>query len=112
GIRGSSTCPLFFEDARVPVENVLGEVGRGHKIAFNILNVGRLKLGVGLVGGMKLQLETALRYARDRKQFGTPIIQFPLIREKLAAMVAGTHAVETMAYRTSGLIDERLAGAD
>ena len=112
GIRGSSTCSLLMEDARVPAENLLGEVGRGHKIAFNILNIGRLKLGVGVVGGMKMQLAAALQYAQDRKQFGSPLVHFPLIREKVARMISATHAVESMAYRTSGLIDARLAGAD
>ncbi|WP_180344153.1 acyl-CoA dehydrogenase family protein, partial [Aeromonas allosaccharophila] len=86
GIRGSSTCPLYFEDARVPVENQLGEVGKGHKIAFNILNYGRLKLGAGVLGGMKLQLQNALRFTQERKQFNAPIVQFPLSREKLARM--------------------------
>ncbi len=105
GIRGSSTCPLFFEDARVPAENVLGEIGRGHKIAFNILNYGRLKLGAMVIGGMKLQLQGALRFAQERRQFGTPIAQFPLIREKLARMATLTYAVESMTYRTSGLVD-------
>jgi alkylation response protein AidB-like acyl-CoA dehydrogenase len=112
GIRGSSTCPLIFEDAKVPRENVLGEIGKGHKIAFNILNLGRLKLGVGVIGGMKHQLAAALRYAQDRKQFQTAIAQFPLIREKFARMATSIYAVESMAYRTSGLIDARLAGED
>jgi alkylation response protein AidB-like acyl-CoA dehydrogenase len=112
GIRGSSTCSLIFEDAKVPAENVLGEIGKGHRIAFNILNVGRLKLGVGVVGGMKIQLENALRYAQERRQFKTPIIQFPLMREKFARMVSAIYAVESMAYRTSGLIDARLASED
>ena len=112
GIRGSSTCPLIFEDARVPVENLLGEIGKGHKIAFNILNMGRLKLGVGVLGGMKMQLKNATAYAQERKQFHTPIAQFGLIREKLARMATATYAVESMAYRTSGLIDDRLAGED
>lgn len=112
GIRGSSTCPLFFEDARVPVENVLGEVGRGHKIAFNILNYGRLKLGAGVIGPMKYQLENALRFAQERKQFGTPIARFPLTREKLARMATLTYALETMTYRTAGLVDARLSGRD
>jgi alkylation response protein AidB-like acyl-CoA dehydrogenase len=112
GIRGSSTCALIFEDAKVPAHNVLGEIGKGHKIAFNILNLGRLKLGVGVAGGMKVSLQSALGYAADRKQFQTPILSFPLIREKLAMMVAAIYSVESMAYRTSGLIDARLAGAD
>jgi alkylation response protein AidB-like acyl-CoA dehydrogenase len=81
GIRGSSTCSLVFEDAKVPVENLLGEIGKGHKIAFNILNVGRLKLGVGVLGAMKLQLANTLAYASERKQFNTPLVRFGLIRE-------------------------------
>lgn len=112
GIRGSSTCPLYFEDARVPAENLLGEVGKGHKIAFNILNYGRLKLGAGVLGSMKLQLANALRFTQERKQFGTPIVHFPLSREKLARMTALIHALESMTYRTSGLVDARLAARD
>ncbi len=112
GIRGSSTCPLILEDAVVPVENVLGKIGKGHKIAFNILNVGRVKLGSSVVGGMKYQLEQVLKYAQERKQFNTPIFQFALIRDKFARMATVTYAVESMAYRTSGLIDARLAGED
>lgn len=110
GIRGSSTCPLYFEDARVPVENVLGEIGRGHKIAFNILNYGRLKLGAGVTGGMKIQLENALRFAQERKQFGAPVVSFPLMREKFARMATVIYANESMTYRTAGLVDGKLAG--
>src|SRR5262252_9470704 len=80
GIRGSSTCPLFLEDCTIPVENVLGEIGKGHKIAFNILNIGRWKLGVGATGGAKHCLELGIKYARERKQFGQPIAAFDLIR--------------------------------
>jgi alkylation response protein AidB-like acyl-CoA dehydrogenase len=109
GIRGSSTCPLYFEDARIPVENLLGEIGKGHKIAFNILNLGRLKLGAAVLGGMKLQFASALKFAEERKQFRTPVAQFPLIREKLARMAVAIHAIETMTYRTTGLIDALLA---
>ncbi len=112
GIRGSSTCPLYFEDARVPAENLLGEVGKGHKIAFNILNYGRLKLGAGVIGGMKLQLQNALTFAQERKQFGTPIARFPLTREKLARMSSLIYALESMTYRTAGLVDARLSSAD
>jgi alkylation response protein AidB-like acyl-CoA dehydrogenase len=112
GIRGSSTCPLILENAAVPVGNVLGEIGKGHRIAFNILNVGRLKLGSAVAGGMKYQLEQALKYAQERQQFGSPIFNFGLIREKFARMATWTYAVESMAYRTSGLIDARLAGED
>ncbi|MBU8899238.1 acyl-CoA dehydrogenase family protein [Corallococcus sp. M34] len=112
GIRGSSTCPLYFEDARVPAENLLGELGKGHKIAFNILNYGRLKLGAGVIGGMKLQLENALKFAQERQQFKTPIVRFPLIREKLARMASLVYALETMTYRTAGLVDGRLASKE
>ncbi|MGO9066744.1 MAG: acyl-CoA dehydrogenase family protein [Myxococcaceae bacterium] len=112
GIRGSSTCPLYFEDARIPVENVLGEIGKGHKIAFNILNLGRLKLGAAVLGGMKQQLENAVRFAAERKQFGTPVMQFPLLREKFARMAAAIYAIESMCYRTAGLIDAALANED
>jgi alkylation response protein AidB-like acyl-CoA dehydrogenase len=96
----------------VPVENVLGEIGRGHKIAFNILNYGRLKLGAMVLGGMKLQLENALKFAQERKQFGTPIASFPLIREKFAHMATLIYALESMTYRTAGLVDARLTGRD
>jgi len=109
GIRGSSTCPLYLEDVRIPVENLLGEIGKGHKIAFNILNLGRLKLGAGVLGGMKLQFGNALKFAEERKQFRTPVAKFPLTREKLARMATAIFAIETMTYRTSGAIDALLA---
>ena len=112
GLRGSSTCQLIFEDGLVPVENVLGEIGKGHKIAFNILNNGRLKLGIGCIGGSKNALEIAAAYAQERKAFGQAIANFPLIREKLAKMVAQIYAVESMGYRTTGMIDAQLAGLD
>ena len=112
GIRGSSTCSLVFEDAKVPAENLLGEIGKGHKIAFNILNLGRLKLGVGVLGAMKLQLANTLAYAAERKQFNTPLVRFGLIREKLARMCGLVYALESMAYRTSGLIDSLLESED
>jgi len=109
GIRGSSTCPLVFEDAKVPVENLLGEAGKGHRIAFNILNIGRLKLGVGCVAGCRGAIQLAVEYGRDRKAFGQAITEFGLIREKLARMVAMVYAGEAMSYRTTGLIDARIA---
>jgi alkylation response protein AidB-like acyl-CoA dehydrogenase len=112
GIRGSSTCPLILEQAQVPVENVLGEIGKGHKIAFNILNYGRLKLGAAVNGAMKDQLKSTLRYAQDRKQFNTPILQFALVREKLARMTTITYVNEAMAYRTTGDIDDLMKGVD
>lgn len=112
GLKGSSTCPLIFENGLVPVENLLGEIGKGHRIAFNILNNGRLKLGIGVLGGCKHAFELAVQYAKERKAFGTPIAGFPLIREKLADMASRIHVLESMGYRTSGAIDERLAGLD
>ena len=109
GLKGSSTCALSFEDAHVPVENLLGEVGKGHRIAFNILNHGRLKLGIGVLGGCKHMTDVAVRYARDRKQFNTPIVEFGLIRRKIAQMAARTYALESTGYRTAGLVDARIA---
>jgi alkylation response protein AidB-like acyl-CoA dehydrogenase len=109
GIRGSSTCPLVFEDARVPVENLLGEAGKGHRIAFNILNIGRLKLGVACVAGCRGAIQLAVGYAKDRKAFGHPITDFGLIREKIARMAALVYVGEAMSYRTTGLIDDRMA---
>ncbi|HEY5675809.1 MAG TPA: acyl-CoA dehydrogenase family protein [Myxococcales bacterium] len=110
GLRGSSTTPLIFEDARIPVENVLGEIGKGHKIAFNILNVGRLKLAAFSAGGMKWSLQTGVEYAAQRKQFGRPIASFGLIREKLARAAAQIYANESMTYRASGAIDDAIGG--
>ncbi|MBI3667935.1 MAG: acyl-CoA dehydrogenase family protein [Acidobacteria bacterium] len=109
GIKGSSTCPLILENARVPVENVLGEIGRGHVIAFNILNIGRLKLGVACVGGAKTVLAVSIRYAKDRRAFGKAIAEFGLIRHKLAEMAIRTYAGESLIYRTAGMIDAHLA---
>ena len=109
GIRGSSTCPLVFEDARLPRENLLGEVGKGHKIAFNILNVGRLKLGATCVSGVRHVVALSAAYARERKAFGKAIAEFGLIREKLARMVALAYVGEAMSYRTTALIDRRAA---
>jgi alkylation response protein AidB-like acyl-CoA dehydrogenase len=109
GLHGSSTCALMFEDAMVPVENVLGEIGKGHRIAFNILNHGRIKLGIGALGGCRHMLEAAVKYAKDRKQFGTAIVDFGLIRRKIAEMAAKTYALQAMGYRTAGLIDARIA---
>jgi alkylation response protein AidB-like acyl-CoA dehydrogenase len=109
GIRGSSTTPLIFEDCKVPVENVLGEIGKGHKIAFNILNVGRLKLAAFGVGGMKYVLKAGVSYAAQRKQFGRAISEFGLVREKLARAAAQIHAAESMTYRAAGAIDVAIA---
>jgi alkylation response protein AidB-like acyl-CoA dehydrogenase len=110
GLRGSSTTPLIFEDATIPVGNVLGEIGKGHKIAFNILNVGRLKLAAFAVGGMKWALHAGAGYAAQRKQFGKSIAGFGLIREKLARAAAQIYANESMTYRAAGAIDEAIAG--
>ena len=108
GIRGSSTCALSFEDVKVPKENLLGEPGKGHRIAFNILNVGRIKLGVGTIGAAKRALEVSARYARERHQFNKPIGAFGLVASKLAEMAIGIFVGESMGYRTTGLIDGRL----
>jgi alkylation response protein AidB-like acyl-CoA dehydrogenase len=110
GLRGSSTTPLIFEDAKIPAQNVLGEIGKGHKIAFNILNVGRLKLAAFAVGGMKWSLRCGVDYAAQRKQFGKTIAQFGLIREKIARAAALIYASESMTYRAAGAIDEAIAG--
>lgn len=108
GIKGSSTRTLILQDAEVPVDNVLGEIGRGHVIAFNILNVGRYKLAVGAVGSSKRAIDLAVQYANERKQFKTPISSFPLIQEKLATMAAQTYAMESSVYRTGGLFQDSL----
>ena len=105
GIRGSSTTTLHFEDALVPVENVLFEIGKGHKIAFNILNMGRLKLGFGATGGARYMMRDAIEYGLTRKTFGHAILDYGMIRMKLARMAALIHASESMAYRTAGMVD-------
>jgi butyryl-CoA dehydrogenase len=109
GIRGSSTCPLILTDCKVPVENVLGEIGKGHHIAFNVLNVGRFKLGAGCVGGARNSIESAIAYAKQRKAFGKVIADFGLVREKLANMAVGIFTGEAMAYRTVGMMDAAIA---
>jgi butyryl-CoA dehydrogenase len=109
GIRGSSTCPLILTDCKVPVENVLGEIGKGHHIAFNVLNVGRFKLGAGSVGAARSCLESAIAYAKQRKAFGKVVADFGLIREKLANMAVGIFTGESMAYRTVGMMDAAIA---
>ena len=109
GIRGSSTCPLILNDCRVPVENVLGEIGKGHLIAFNPLNVGRFKLGAGCVGSARRFMESAIGYAKQRKAFGKTIADFVLIREKLAGMAAGIFTGEAMVYRTVGMVYTAIA---
>ena len=108
GIRGSSTCSLTLEDVRVPAENLLGEIGKGHRIAFNTLNIGRMKLGIGTIGACKMAISLAARYAKQRQQFGRPIATFGLVAKKLAEMAISTFVGETMGYRTTGLVDEKL----
>ncbi len=112
GIRGSSTCPLILEDCEIPVDSVLGQIGQGHKIAFNILNIGRWKLGVGAVGAAKYALGLGVGYARDRKQFGKPIAEFDLIRKKIGDIATNIFVCESMAYRTAGLLDARSRAID
>ena len=112
GIRGSSTTPLILTDCKIPVENLLGEVGKGHHIAFNILNVGRYKLGNAAVGGARMAFNNGLRYSKERKAFGKAICEFGLIQEKIANMATGIFVGEALCYRTVGLIDQALAGVD
>ncbi len=109
GIRGSSTCPLVLSDCRIPVGNLLGEAGKGHHIAFNILNIGRFKLAVACVGGAKAALRNAVGYAKERKAFGKSIAEFGLIQQKIADGAARIYAGEAMCYRAIGAIDRSLA---
>lgn len=109
GIKSSSTRTLILEDAQVPVENLLGEIGRGHVIAFNILNIGRYKLGVGTIGGSKRALELAISYTNQRQQFKTPISSFNLTKNKLATMASKLYATESLIYRTVGYFEERMS---
>ena len=108
GIRGSSTCPLVLQDCKVPAANLLGEPGKGHHIAFNVLNVGRLKLGVACIGGARHALAHMARYAKERKAFGKPIAEFGLIQRKISESATRLYAAESMAYRTVGMIDAAL----
>ncbi|MDD8017491.1 MAG: acyl-CoA dehydrogenase family protein [Bacteroidota bacterium] len=112
GIKGSSTRQLLLDNAKVPAENLLGEIGRGHIIAFNILNVGRFKLGASVIGAAKKTITEAVVYAKARKQFNQPIAQFGLIKQKLADMAILTYVGESMVYRTAGLIDHILESVD
>ena len=112
GIRGSSTCPVILSDCAIPTGNLLGEAGKGHHIAFNILNIGRFKLAAACVGGARHSLTDAVYYAKERKAFGKTICEFGLIQEKLAESAAGIYAGESMVYRTIGMIDTALAGLD
>ncbi|HKQ71001.1 MAG TPA: acyl-CoA dehydrogenase family protein [Polyangiaceae bacterium] len=109
GIRGSSTTEVFFEDVRVPKKNVLGEVGRGFKVAMEVLNSGRLGLAAGSVGGCKRLIEMAVDRVQERKAFGRPIGEFGLIKDKIAMMMAETFAIESMTYLTAGLVDGKVS---
>src|SRR6266550_173455 len=109
GIKGSSTTPLVLSDAKAPLENLLGEVGKGHKIAFNILNIGRFKLGAMCIGGMKLMVHEATRYANERHQFGKSISSFGAIKSKLGEMAIRTWVGESMIYRTLGMIETAIS---
>ena len=110
GIKGSSTTAIYLDNVPVPVENVLGEIGRGHIIAFNILNIGRLKLGAFACGGAKEVLRVSLKYAQERKAFGKSIAEFGLIQHKLAEMAIRIFATESATYRVVGLIESQLEG--
>jgi len=112
GIRGSSTAPLILNDCNVPAENLLGEIGKGHVIAFNTLNIGRFKLGAGVVGGARNALTNAIGYAKERKAWGKSIADFGLIKEKLANIAIGVYVGEALAYRTVGMIETALAEID
>ncbi len=112
GIKGSSTTQIILDNCRVPVENVLGEIGKGHKIAFNVLNIGRFKLGAGVTGAAKIALAEGIRYANERKQFGKPIAAFGAIQEKIADVTAAIYASESLVYRLAGLLDTKLATID
>jgi len=109
GIRGSSTCPLVLSDCHLPAASLLGEAGKGARIAFGVLNVGRFKLGAACVGFARLSVNQMARYARERKAFGKPIAEFGLIQEKIAQAAARIYATESMVYRTAGMIDARIA---
>jgi hypothetical protein len=112
GLRGSSTRPLILNNAQIPIENVVGQIGKGHHVAFNILNIGRAKLGAGAVGGAKTALNDAIQYAKQRIAFGKPIASFGAIKHKLAEMATRIWVAEGMVYRTAGLMDGALEGID
>lgn len=112
GLKGSSTRPLIFSDAVIPKENLLGEIGKGAKVAFNTLNVGRFKLGAGVTGGAKGALKQCIDYAKSRTAFGKPISDFGLIKAKIGQMALLAYVSEAVVYRTAGLIDANLTGVD
>ena len=111
GLHGSSTTALIFQDVHVPAENVLGEIGKGHKVAFNVLNFARFKLGAACAGGAYGAIGEAAKYSAARRQFGQPIASFGAIKHKIGEMVSRTYAIESLLYRTAGLVDTRMAGA-
>jgi alkylation response protein AidB-like acyl-CoA dehydrogenase len=108
GLHGSSTTPVILQDVKVPADNLLGEIGKGHKVAFNVLNFGRFKLGAGCSGGAQHAIAESATYAAQRRQFGQPIASFGAIRHKIGEMIARAYAVESLVYRTAGLIDARI----
>src|ERR1700686_5206723 len=112
GIRGSSTCPIILNDCKVPVENLLGDIGKGHLIAFNILNIGRFKLGAMCVGGGRVSIENAIGYAKQRKAFNKVIADFGLVREKIANMATLLYVGESLVYRTVGMMDVAIGDVD
>ncbi len=112
GIKGSSTCALNLDNVKVPAANVIGEIGKGHRVALNILNIGRFKLGAGVIGGAKAIITEAVKYAKTRKQFQVPIASFGMIKHKLGEMAIRAFVGETMVYRTAGLIDSILQNVD
>ena len=111
GLHGSSTTAIILQDVKVPAENLLGEIGKGHKVAFNVLNFGRFKLGGMCAGGARGAIGESAKYAAQRKQFGQPIASFGAIKHKLGEMIARTYALESLLYRTAGMIDDRIGGA-
>ena len=111
GLHGSSTTPILLQDVVVPAANLLGEVGKGHKVAFNVLNFGRFKLGAMCLGGCKTAIGESATYAASRRQFGQAIASFGAIKHKLGEMTARTYALEALMYRVAGLIDGALAAA-
>lgn len=112
GIKGSSTTQIILDNCKVPVENLLGETGKGHKIAFNVLNIGRFKLGAGVTGAAKMALIEGIKHANERKQFNIPIAKFGAIGEKIADLTANIYASESLIYRLAGLLDDKLATID
>src|SRR5260370_958297 len=112
GIRGDASTGVMLNDCHVPKENLLGEIGKGHIIAFNILNIGRFKLGAGVVGGSRNSLNHSIGYAKQRKAFGKTLSDFGMIKEKLASMAVGVYTGESMSYRTVGMIDAAMSEID